>query len=259
MQTKALYFVLLLGYFAFSSVLLYVSGANLLLATLVFWFVPSLFFVRRVHLSLAFLCKVTIFSLSSTLAWEVFAYLNQIWFEHTIFSVRVLGLFPIEILFWNLGYVLFIVLTYEFFFDNFNINGKIQPRYRFPLSLFHVGLVFIPLVYLIIFSHITFDFMYALLVVATLVTLTIGLLVRHANLSRVFKKGFAQSLFMLPPSLMHEAVSISNQHWYFYESGSYLLNINFFGYPLPIEEFLFILLIPFWVIVMYEMYLDDAR
>ncbi len=235
------------------------TDAGILLTAILFSVVPAVYFWRHEKMCRSTLLSIAAFSLAATFLWEAIAYANGIWYELSSFGVRVMGQFPVETLFWHFAYVVMLVTAYEYFFD----DRKSQPiRWDYKtkwLSVFVGGTLIFSLVYLLALRTFYIPHAYAVMLIGTAMSLAIAAAISHQYSWAIFKKSLGFALFMLPIAVIHEFVSLLNVHWVFANTSQYIHTIVLFGETVPVEKFVFLFLIPFWIVSVYELYLDDAE
>ena len=67
------------------------------------------------------------------------------------------------------------------------------------------------------------------------------------------------ALLLLPISLVYECVMIVNGIRFFANDHSYMYVFHLPGLSVPVEEIFLIILIPFGVAMLYELYFDDSK
>ena len=188
----------------------------------------------------------------------VFAFapeLNGAWqYGEGIIFPRILGVVPVDELIWSFVCCAFIIAFYEHFID--------RSRKRQPMSAASLMLVLL-LSGLSVINALLFYFVpellnvpYAYLTVASVVTV-VFLAASLLRPSLVFH-ALPMAIYFTVVNLVYEIVSLHNDHWYF--PGEYLGWVSVGGISLPLEEFVFfILLFSVVIAVFYELFFDNQR
>ncbi len=259
MFPKVIYLLALTVYTALSGVLLIHFKANVLwvvtfitlLPTLVFWYQEKLH-SRLIPLLLGL-------TLVLTTIVEIFAYINGLWYELSPFSIRIFGLFPLEAYIAGFAHILYFIVMYEYFFDDRGNKLKEVTRNTTWLSVAFGTALALALGYLYLFSGLFFSYAYALFIIIGSVSFLLLVLLLHVSWKKIGKKSLLFALSFLPVSLIYEWIALSNDLRFFANYNDYLMLINIFNFAIPLEELVFIFLVPFWLAITYELYLDDGR
>lgn len=231
--------------------ILWVVGVLSLVPTLVFWRLEKL--QRR-------LLPIVLFAAGGLIVlFEAIAYTNGVWYELSPNELRIFGLFPVEVLIAAFTHLLYYIVVYEYFFDDKKTSLQNKPRVLKNILLAISILIALGLSYIYLFSSliISYAFGFLLLVGFTLFFVGVGF-VRRGWWRVVIKTAlFATAIY--PISLIYEYVALSNNLRFFANINEYIYSFTVLDQPLPVEELLFIWLVPFWLITIYELYLDDRK
>lgn len=77
----------------------------------------------------------------------------------------------------------------------------------------------------------------------------------HFHLYKTRKERFLIILIFFVIGVIWDTYAIKNGHWSFPESGTLGITIG----VMPLEEYLFILIIPFWVVTVYKLLDEKIR
>lgn len=262
MFSKIIYLITLTIYTALAGVLLVYFKANVIFVVATLTLFPTLVFWYQEKLQSRMLPLLVGFTLLLTTVIEIFAYINGLWYEISPFSIRLFGLFPMEAYIASFAHILYFIVMYEYFFDDRrNLISKTNEinKHKAWLSLAFGTVLALALSYLYLFSGLFFSYAYALLIVGGSIIFLLLVLLLHVSWRKIGRKSFLFALTFLPVALIYEFVALNNDLRFFANYNDYLHVFNLFGFSLPLEELCFIFLVPFWIAVTYELYLDDGR
>lgn len=245
-------------YMAAVSVPLVWLDAGILMLTIMFWFVPAMWFWYQEQFSLRHIGAVVAAAIAGAFFWEVAAYSNGIWYEIGSFDIRVFGMFPVEMFFWGFAYLFFILTGYEYFCDDKKTVALEWNKRTVRYALFVLTMIAVPLVYAVTdFVYIPYAYL-CLLSLTVLFTVLITIFSK-AHTWSVIQKAAVFALLTVPIFILLEYVAMVNVLWVFANPAQYLFTISFAGELVPIEEFMFGLFVPFCTVVIYELCLDDGQ
>ena len=190
---------------------------------------------------------------------EVVAYINGLWYELSPFSLRVFGLFPLESFVAAFVHILFFIVVYEYFFDDRKTTGRVHPDHAPFLLAGAGGLLSVALAYVYVFSGVFFSYPFALLILLLFVLFVVAIAMTRTDWRQLCLKTLMFAVSILPFSLVYEYIALANDLRFFANTQEYLYTLNFFGQMVPLEEIVFILIVPFWLATTYELYLDDGK
>ncbi|MEZ4200386.1 MAG: hypothetical protein R3B69_02220 [Candidatus Paceibacterota bacterium] len=246
-------------YSALVGSLLVFYDASVLVVAFFLLLLPLVLLWRVEHLKTRIIPIIGVSALTITLLLEVIAYHNGLWYELAPWHIRVFGLVPLEALIAGFFQVLFVVVAYEFWFD----DGKSSQKKTYAQSRIVLGiggiLVAVAFAYIHVFSGVFFSYPFAVLIAVGFIIFAILLALTHQLPLRVLQKSALFATAILPAFLILEYVMLENELRFFANSHEYLYNVPFFGLALPLEEVLLTWLMPFWIAVLYELYLDDRQ
>ena len=258
MFERMMYLAVFTMYTALLGALLVFYDSNAITVAIVLSIIPALVIWRLESLRSYILPIVLLVTLGVSLVLEVIAYLNGIWYEISPWGVRVFGLVPAEALLATFAHVLFLIVAYEFWFDDQKTSGAHPVHLSYGLALSGV-LLALALAYVYVFSGIFFVYSYALLIMVVFAVFFVAVALTHRASWRLLRKATYFALALYPASLLYEYVVLTNDLRFLANTSEYLSTCTFFDLSLQLEELIFILVIPFWVAILYELYLDDAK
>lgn len=231
---------------------------SLLVAVVLLLAGPVLFFFYQEKFSCTHVFLLSLFAIIVSFLWESVSYTNGVWYHLSSFDVRILGLFPPEIVVRNIAIVLFVVMAYEYFFDDKKTIAPSWNQKNVYLFVFNAVLVAAAIVSLFFLTRLYVPFTFVLLLLSLIVSVAVSSLIVHKHTLHVFKKALFSSLALFPFFVLLEAIAALNVYWVFANTGEYLYSFDIGSSVLPIEQFLLLLIVPFWIVSVYEFYLDDG-
>lgn len=261
MFSKIIYLLTLTIYTALAGILLVYFKANVIFVVATLTLFPTLVFWYQEKLQSRLIPLLVGFTLVFTTVIEIFAYINGLWYEISPFSIRIFGLFPLEAYIASFAHILYFIVMYEYFFDDKRnlLNKKNElSQHKAWLSLIFGTVLALALSYLYLFSGLFFSYAYSLLIVGGSVMFLLLVLLLHVSWRKIGKKSLMFALSFLPVVLIYELVALNNDLRFFANFNEYIYVFNIFGFNLPLEELCFIFLVPFWIAVTYELFLDDG-
>lgn len=247
---------LLIVYSCAMATALVMFGASTWLTLFVLVLSPTLlmWYHERLHVATVPLLAIGAFSFSLLVGSVV--YLNGVWYETSSTELRLLGLLPLEAFIAAFLHILFYVTAYEYFFDNKSNSESIRHQRAYIIGV--LGVFAFSLAYLYLFSHILVSFAFAWIILGLLVLIGYGMMLLYTQRSTLLTRAMLFSAAMLPVSLAYEWVSLANNLRFFANTNEYVYVFTVFGQIVPLEELLFVLLVPVVVALFYELFFDDA-
>lgn len=227
------------------------------LTSVIFMGVPSAYFTARKS-SIAL--KTIVFSIIVTCtivpAIDYVAHVSSSWFESTgLTGVRLLGVFPADVLLWGFMYSYFIISFYEYFCDRDRNKQKFSKKIKaFTLMLAVCSVLFCAIL-LVDSSLLVIPYFYAISLSLLFITPLIVILSRHPALTR--KVVFIGAYFVVL-SAIYEITALLTGQWMF-PGDYYILSFTVFALRFPMEEILWILFVVPSYICIYEFFADDLR
>ena len=249
----------LLSYYGVAFFGLYIFDAGILATALVLFGLPAFIFARFSAAPTLLLITVALFGFVLTIFLEGIAHMYGLWYSLGVEELKFFGLVPLEVIIASSMQILFLVLVYEFLFDDEEYSiAHVRTRYisigtffvstlsLFALHQYVLRGIFLPYSYLWILGILSFS--------------TLSILATHRGLTiRFFDR---LSLFMLCTSIplgMGLLLAVVNTQKIFASTHEYLFSFTILGSTLPLEEICIIFIMPLFVATFYEIYLDDGR
>lgn len=245
-------------YTAFAAVILIVTKAPMLGVAFVLFLAPVLIIWQRVDIRTRLLIPISFVALAATVVLQAFAYKQGLWYELAPSGYMFLGAGPIESYVFACLLFVYLVVMYEYFFDN-QANRTRTTQKAIQIATLSV-LLAITFGYVFLSSATIVQNGFAILVGFLALALAAAGTIRQRLLhSNVIRKALLFTLSVLPVGLMAEFVLLSSNIRIYANLNDYLLTFQFFGYQFPLEAVFLILLLPMWIVVIYELCFDDGR
>lgn len=253
------FFLLFLSLYTLCTALILVwAGASFLVITGVLFSAPIFVLWNRLQLQSHLVPLVATFTLLTTAMIQIYAYKSGLWYELSPLALPVFGGAPFETYLFSVLHILYLILLYEYFFDDGHSVKRTKISAR-GLAMVGVGYaVIIGIIYTNPIILVSYPFAFLLAFISSLFAVVI--LVRQTMPTpALFKKAFLFALATLPLSLVYEWIMIENGIRLFANANEYLAYFEINRHVIPIEELLLVLIIPFGLVMLYEMFIDDSK
>jgi hypothetical protein len=259
-SVRFLEYILLIIYTIFVSIILISTNAPVLGVAVVMFLAPLLIIWQRVDMRSRLLAPLSLIAIAATVVIQSFAYRYDLWKETTPTDILMFGTGPLEVYVFACLLILYFVVMYEYMFDDH--KNSLQRGFGKAMQVGVLSMLLaVSFGYVITKSTVLIENAFFILIGF----LSFGLValgsVRYQLLDRtIFRKSFLFASAMLPVSLMVELVLLSNGiRVYDVSSSMFLYTIEFFSFRVPLEEVALLLLLPMWIVVVYELCVDDGR
>lgn len=250
-STKALFYLYLI--LATSTVLTLALPINLLLSTLLFFAIPSLFIsIKRpdiVWRAAKFSFCISIISIVT----DYLAEKDQSWTSSSMFSFRILNTVPIEAIIWVFLFTYLIIAYYQFFFKKtfHKINNK-------KMAIVYIAclLVIIWLIAATLLSKFSLkiEFFY---IKSGISIILLPLIIFLIIWPRYIKRFLMMMPYFVILGISNLLVSLEKNYWA-YPGKNFIAVIQFSTFRLPLEELIFwIILYPSFTVALYEILNND--
>ena len=258
MYARLLFVCFLTLYTLCTAFILVWSDASFLVITVLLLGGPLFVVWNRLRLQSHIIPLIATFSLLGTALIQLYAYKSGLWYELSPLALPVFGGAPLEAYLFSVLHILYLILLYEYFFDD-GVSAK-----RTKISARGLGVVGI--IYSLILGTLYLDptvlvnypFAFLLAFISSLFALII-LVNKTLPSAALFKKAGLFALAMFPLSLIYEWVIVENGIRIFANVNEYIGYFTWNRNIVPLEEILLLLIIPFGVVMIYEMFIDDSR
>jgi hypothetical protein len=256
---KTMQLVALTLYTAFTGILLVWFGANILVTLFFLSVIPLVVLWRMERLESRLLLWLLLISFVGTVLFGATGYINGIWYELSPSGVRVFDLIPIEAFLASFIHWLYFIVVYEYFFDDKESSSQKTNWFNQVVIAGSAVVLGLGLTYVYLFSNLILTNAFALLVLALGGVAVVALALARSFVSSLLAKTALFSLAVFPISLIYEYVSLSNNIRFFANANEYIYSFTLWDQLVPLEELLFLLLLPFVMALVYELYADDGQ
>jgi hypothetical protein len=224
-----------------------------------FWLllVPMFVLWKRADLRTRLLPLVALLGFGVVLLLQLYAYRYGLWYELSTSSVQ-LWRVPLASLWFGVTLMLYYVVLYEYFFDDQKSRLRTNKIAR-SIAVTITGLALL-IGYLWAFPVPALPFPFVVLIGVLVVSLV--LLFRAQPLTERFillKKSLWFSIAIFPLSLVFEVVFLSTNTRFFANIPEYVYTFSLATSVVPLEQLFLLILTPLWVVLLYEIILDDGR
>lgn len=246
-------------YTVFMAVLLVFFEANILVVVALLSVLPTVVLWRLERLNSRLLPIMLLLTIALTVVYESTAYINGIWYETSPSEWRVFGLFPVEAFVAAFSHLLYFVVLYEYFFDDRASSGTKTDRYT-KYVVAAAGLILATgLAYVYLFSHLIITNAFAAILFDLVALVVIVSAIARKYVWPVLGKTALFALAIYPSALAYEYVALANNLRFFANPSEYVYSFTVLNQVVPIEELVFLFLVPFVTALVYELYLDDGK
>ncbi|MDO8495937.1 MAG: hypothetical protein Q7S43_00585 [bacterium] len=230
---------------------------RLLTSTLLFFVIPTIFLLLRQRKQFKRLGASVIAGMVVAFTADFLAEFNGAWSwapeGQLVFSNKLFGLIPVDVLIWYFFWITFTVVYYEHFFEH-DRSRVVSRRFKSVLIFFLTLLAIIILTFYI--NPEILRFRYAYLWVAVFgSTPFFYLIFKKPHLIGKLLKAGIFNIFLF---LSFELTALKLDQWRF--PGEYIGTVSLFGVQFPFEEFIFWILLGTPIILSYyELYVDDGK
>lgn len=253
------FFLLFLSLYTLCTALILVwADASFLVVTAVLFGAPIFVLWNRLQLKSHLVPLLATFTLLITAIIQIYAYKSGLWYELSPLSLPVFGGAPFETYIFSVLHILYLILLYEYFFDD-GASAKRTKISARGLGVVGIGYaVVLGIIYTNPIILVSYPFAFLLAFMSSLFAVII--LVRNSMPSpALFKKAGLFALATLPLSVVCEWIMIQNGIRLFANVNEYLAYFEINRHVIPIEELLLLLIIPFGLVMLYEMFIDDSK
>ena len=247
-----------LVYYAVGFYGLYIFETGLLITALVIFGLPAYILARFSAAPAPVLMSIVALGVTMSVVMESSAHIFELWYTPSVETLRILGLVPLEMVFVTMLQTLFLTLLYEFMFD----DGQYTPssgRMRFgAFAVFAIGTIILLWIQQFFFPGVFIEYAYIWLVVVLAGASIAALAVYRTLTVSLFDKLIDFSIIAAGPLLITSFLAAASEHKIF-NTETYLGNLSVFEIVIPFEEMLLIFVLPWFVAIIYELYLDDRQ
>ncbi|TRZ42339.1 hypothetical protein D4S03_12380 [bacterium] len=244
----------------FSFILALVFHTNFLISTILFFGLPSIYLsVRNSRVILKTSIFAFLFSVPLTFILDYLLVRDSAWYiVRSAFPFRLFEAIAVDQFFWGFLCIYFIISMYEYFFDRRSAFPKerlvSKPTLIFGLIASFIAFMMIGMI-LVKASIPVIPYAYAFFGV-TIVIIPLILFLWH--FPHFYMRFIKITIYFFLLSILVEYVGLSLHHWIF-PGFHYIWKIDYLGFSIPIEEFIFYFILSTPGLLAYYEYLDDDR
>lgn len=230
---------------------------RLLTSTLLFFVIPIIFLLLRQPKQLKRLGASVVTGMIVAFNADFLAEFNGAWSwapeGQLVFTNKLFGLVPIDVLIWYFFWIMLTVVYYEHFFEK-EKGGVISYNFKLALTFFLAILILIITTFYV--SPEVLRFQYAYLLVAVFGSFPFFYLIFKKP--HLVGKLLTAGIFNIFLFLSFELTALKLDQWRF--PGEYIGKVSIFGLWFPFEEFVFWILLGTPIVLSYyELYVDDGK
>ncbi|MCA9368297.1 hypothetical protein KC887_08670 [Candidatus Kaiserbacteria bacterium] len=231
-----------------------VFGTALLLVV-----IPVVWLWMQLHPPLSLVAIIAVFAVGSTLIFEAIAASNGLWYSVPDVDMLLFGVVPVELFFATFVFNAFALLLYEFFVDDRSFDEPRSHKHYRWLLFFALSTTIIGVLSAVMLHGVVMPFAFAALLMVVVGTLGLVVWLSHSASRVLARKALLGAGLLFPFYVIHELVALFNTQVVYANPGQYLYYIPLLGNDWPIEKLVFFIAVPLWLIVVYEVYLDDGE
>lgn len=231
-----------------------VFGTSLVLVGL-----PVVWLWSQLRPPLAIAAVIAVFAVGSTLLFEAIAVSNGLWYSVPSFDLFLFGVVPIELFLATFVFNAFSLLLYEYFIDDRVLDEPRGHKHFRWLLFFAISTTLIGALASVMLRGVVVPFAFVVLLSIVVCTLGLVVVLSHSTSRLLVRKAVTGALLLFPFYIVHELVALFNTQVVYANPTQYIYYIQLLGNDWPIEKLVFFLAVPLWLIVVYEVYLDDGE
>ncbi len=228
-----------------------------LTSTFLFFALPSLYLFIRKPKQYKRLISALVAGMLVAFIVDFLAEINGAWSwapeGQLLFTNKIFGLIPIDVLIWYFFWILLTVIYYEHFFEHDRSN-KVSSLFKKIFTFFFVVAVLTILAFIIKPEFLIFPYAYFWIGLFGAFPFLYLVFTRPYLIGKLLKAG----IFNIFLFLSFELTALHLDQWRF--PGEYIGYVQLFGLQFPFEEFVFWILLGTPIILSYyELFVDDGK
>lgn len=233
------------------------NGLSFTLLMVLLLLLPLIVLLQREHLALQPMALMSLFGATMLLLLESFATSTGSWYSVSNSLWRGWGGLSLEGILFAFLSTLYLVVLYEYFFDDRVLKGV---RYRHGVwRLWVVALLLLLATYVSLFTFLVVTHALAWIVGSLFVTLVLMMLIASPkDPCKLLQKILWYTLFMSPFMFLLELVATVYTVRVYAFTSEYLAVLPWYNATVPLEELILVLLLPGALVLCYELFIDDA-
>lgn len=259
MQAQLSLYLGILFYSVVVAILLVLFDTEILTSAIMLLGAPIAYWWHELYPSRLFIVLASIIAISTTILFETIAHLNGLWLSVSSSTFRLFGLFPVDVVLFNIVLYFYIIFFHEFLVDDKKMYKAVLDRKKKWLLSFVVGTTIGVLCFVLWLGSFVIPYAFSLLLLGLILAICTAAILSHGNPKQVLEKSLLTALLLLPIFVVIEIVGTLNVHTVFANPSQYLLTLTVFGELLPIEKVLYMIVAPVWIVSIYELFFDDAQ
>ena len=241
-----------------TSVSLILRPKGAYVTTFLYFVVPSVYLLWRYRLNTKkILAGSLLIGIVIPLSFDILINFNQAWFvpdDQLLISFRLFGFYPIDEIIWFFFVALYAILFYEIFVD-YERTKRLSPNFVPALAVWLFAILLTVLSVVLLGEPKIHNYPYLLIVGPFSLPPIIYVLSLRPRLAYKF---VIPTVFFFFVAFNFEIVALTLGNWEF--MSSYISLLEIFGRAIPVEEFVYwILLYPATAISYYELLVDDGK
>ena len=247
----------LIVYFVVVTIALTNFDVGLFTSAIILLGLPTFLLARFSAAPSVLLLAVTCFAVGMAFLLEGAAYAYGLWYTSSSVGVEIMGFLSLEIFLITLMKIIFLVLFYELLFDD-GLYSLSKARNNFvEFGVFGISAAVLVGVISLLFDNFNDSNAYYWITIILLLSSLAMLSLRQALTLRLINKIVHFVGVAMIPMLCIELLIVSGGHKVIIPM-LYTFSFPFTNTSLSIPDFLLAISIPAFVIVVYELYLDDS-
>lgn len=259
MKMSVLSYLGITAYIAAAAVVLVVCNAPAWIAAPALLAPATGWLLYQVSATKSFVLIVSIMAALFALVWQAVAHTSGIWYEISLLPQHLFGIVPLESVWSTAWLFLFCVGVYEYFVDDQVADFDDWSRRRVLFLLGGAAAITVVLVAVLALVRPIVPLAFSVLLGALLLSLFVLPFVLRGPQYLVIEKVLLATGVLLPMLVLVETVAIFNGFVVYGNPSEYLASVVIFGELIPLEKLLAIVVVPAWVLLLHEWFLDDAR
>ena len=195
----------------------------------------------------------------TTILFESIAHVSGAWYSVGEGVFRLFGLIPLESFLLTFVQFVYLVLLHEFFVDDKRLHSVRFDRRRSRLFWLLTSLLIIGLFQATVFAEFFLSYAFMGMIIGLVLTLAIAAVSSHRASKKVFEKALLTVVLSIPIFILYEVLALQNVYTVFANTNEYLLSFTVWGSVVPVEKLVQLIIMPLFLVVIYELYFDDAK
>jgi len=241
---------------AFIPIILYFQ-VRFLTSTILFFAIPATYLFFRKPKQIKRLGATVFVGMIGAFVIDFLAEINSAWSwapdGQLVFTNKIFGLIPLDVLIWYFFWIVFTVVYYEHFFEHERIK-RVSRRFKSVLAFFVAVLALLIFAFYIDPELLKFRYAYFVIGILGAIPFFYLILKKPHLIGKLLKAG----IFNIFLFLSFELTALRLNQWRF--PGEYIGTVSLLGLQFPLEEFVFWIILGAPIILSYyELFIDDGK